>query len=95
MKKRIYLRVAKCKTGLSVRAENSPNYHPIKFKVFHPTVLIALDLDIPDKEFDAARILLEAKIQETEPAVEIKQIVEEHKPENGTDDQGSEETDQE
>ncbi len=77
MKKRIYLRVGKCKTGLSVRVENNPNYHPIKLGEYLPTIIIALDLDIPDKEFDAARILLEAKIKETKPAVEIEQVVEE------------------
>ncbi len=82
MKKRIYLRVGKCKTGLSIRVENNPNFHPIKLGEYLPTVLIALDLDIPDKEFDAARILLKAKIEETKPAVEIEQVKEEEKTEN-------------
>ena len=83
MKKRIYLRVAKNKSGLSVRSESMPNYHPLRIKrEFLPTVLIALELDIPDKEFDAARILLEAKIKETIPAVEIEQVMGEKKNEN-------------
>ena len=75
MKKRVYLRVAKNQSGLSVRLESIPNYHPIRVKRdFLPTVLIALELDIPDKEFDVARILLEAKIEETNPAVKIEQV---------------------
>ena len=79
-----------------VKSENKPNYSPIKFGEYLPTVLVALDLEIPDKEFDAARILLEAKIQGTEPAVEVKQVIEEkeEESENGTDDQGSEKADQ-
>ena len=40
------------------------------------TVLMALDLNIPDKEFDAVRIHLEADITHTEPAVEIRQVEE-------------------
>ena len=74
MKGKIYLRIAKLKKGFLVRADKTPNHQPIKFGEYRPTVLIALDLDIPDKEFEASRILLEAKIQETEPAVEIKQV---------------------
>ena len=74
MKKRVYLRVAKCKTGLSVKVENNPNYQSIRIKEYLPTVLIALDLNIPDKEFDKARILLEANIKESIPAVEIEQV---------------------
>lgn len=92
MRARVYLRIAKCRKGFIVRANQSPNPHPIKFGEYRPTVSIALDLDIPDKEFDAARILLEAKIKETKPAVEIKQVMEEET-EDGTDDQGSKEAD--
>ena len=85
MRKRIYLRVAKCKTGMSVKVENNPNHQAIRIKNYLPTILIALDLEIPDKEFDAARILLEAKIKETIPAVEIEQVG--IKPEDQSKDQ--------
>ncbi len=77
MKKRIYIRVAKHNTGFMVKADKKPKREPLRasdYAEYRPTVLIALDLDIPDKEFDAARILLEAKIQETIPAVDIGQV---------------------
>lgn len=77
MKKRIYLRIAKYANGFMVKADKSPIQEPLRssnYTKYRPTVLIALDLDIPDKEFDAARILLEAKIKETKPCVEIKQV---------------------
>ncbi len=81
MKARIYLRFAKCKEGFLVRVDKSPNLNPVRHGGYKPTVSIALDLDIPDKEFDSTRILLEAKIKETIPAVEIKQVeTEEEKP---------------
>jgi len=74
MKQRIYIRIGKTKRNYIIRAEKNPNHEPLKFGGFLPTVLIALDLDIPDKEFDSARILLQAKIKETVPAVEIEQV---------------------
>ena len=77
MKKRIYLRIAKYSTGFMVKADKSPKQEPLRsssYSKHQPTVLIALDLEIPDKEFDAARILLKAKIKETKPCVEIKQV---------------------
>jgi len=85
MKARIYLRIAKCKKGFLLRADKSPNHEPIKFGEYRPTVLIALDLDIPNKEFDNSRILLEAKIKETKSCVEIKQVETEGELENKKD----------
>ena len=77
MKRRIYLRIAKHRTGFMVKADKLPIQEPLRANnnsEYRPTVLIALDLEIPDKEFDVARILLEAKIKETIPVVEIEQV---------------------
>jgi len=79
MRKRIYLRISNYGKG-KVIAGLRPNYEPLSNgyppadRVYYPTVMVALDLDIPEKEFDVARILLQAKISETKPAVEIKQV---------------------
>jgi len=78
MKQRIYLRVAKTNKTPKVSASLKPNFTPIDngryMKKHYPTVLIGLDIDIPDSEFESTRILLDAKIKETTPCVEIKQI---------------------
>ena len=80
MKTRVYLRVAKKKSGktkvtVSTRALHGALEEGNYLKTPLPTVLIALDLTIPDKEFDAARIQLEANIAKTTPAVQVKQVV--------------------
>lgn len=82
MKTRIYLRVAKTEKKPKVAATLFPTNESLtngsKYNLkYYPTVLVALDLDIPDKEFDTVRILLDAKIKEVKPAVEIKQVIEE------------------
>ena len=77
MKIRVYLRIGKSKKGCKVVASNRPNFNALDTgynSPAYPTIQIALDLDIPDKEFDKSRILLEAKIKSTEPCVEIKQV---------------------
>ena len=82
MKTRIYLRLGKSKKGCKVVASTKPNFQALdngtqynhKSNIAYPTIQIALDLDIPDKEFDKARVLLDAKIKSTEPCVEIKQV---------------------
>ena len=80
MKKRIYLKIGRNGSSIKVKAMLKPNYEPLfkGTKHYQPkylsTVVIALDIDIDDKEFDSARILLEARIESAEPAVEIHQI---------------------
>lgn len=80
MKQRIYLRVGKVGTGkVKIDATIKPNYESLFVgstysKRYISTVTVALDIDIPDKEFEATRILLESKIQETIPAVHINQV---------------------
>ena len=77
MKYRVYLRISK--KGL-VRASTRPNYQALPGNDYskpQPTVSIALDLDIDDKEFEATRILLEKKIANLKPAVEVKEATEE------------------
>lgn len=79
MKDRIYLRVAKNRSKFKVAASSKPVREPLfkgsySSKEFLPTVLIGLDLDIPDREFEATRIMLEANIQHAEAAVELRQV---------------------
>lgn len=78
MKQRIYLRIAKTNKTVKVVASLKPSFAPIEgskyLKTHYPTVLVGIDLEIPDSEFEASRILLDAKIKETKPCVEIKQI---------------------
>lgn len=83
MKTRIYLRIGKQSQGKpKVAVSLTPNREALTRTSYSkealPTILIGLDLDIPDKEFEATRVLLEAKIKETQPAIEIKQIIEEN-----------------
>ena len=73
----MFIRVAKTKKGFLVSATRNPNYEPLKNSSngnYNPTVQFGLNLDIPDNEFDASRILLEAQIRNTNPAVEIHQL---------------------
>lgn len=73
-KYRIYLRVSE--KG-HVDAGKRPNLHPLpiaKYQKPLPTVLIALDLDIPKEQFEATRILLDKKIEQSKPAVEISEV---------------------
>ena len=80
MKTRIYIRIAKGKQGFFVSANKKPVFTPLASSngygrpVYKPTVQFALDINIPDSEFDASRILLAAKIKETVAAVDIKQV---------------------
>ena len=79
MKIRCYLRIGKTERKYKVDVSTKPNnaaltkYH-VNGEVPIPTVLVALDLIIPDLEFDSARILLTANIEKSIPAAEIKQI---------------------
>lgn len=74
------MRVAKgkhlgtCKVAASNKPMLEPLYKTIGYnqKQYVPTVSIALDLDIPDEEFEATRILLEHKLEKSVPAVELK-----------------------
>lgn len=79
MRTRIYLRIAKSQRGrVTVKAGTKPNYAPMESNTYnhtyHPTVMVALDLEIPDSEFSAARILLAQKVAQAKPAVEIKEV---------------------
>lgn len=78
MKTRIYLRIGKTKRGAIVKASTKPSSEAVYTgsynKKYLPTVLVAVDLIVPDKEFDSARILLQAEITKTTPACSIKQV---------------------
>jgi len=72
-KHRIYLRITQ--RGL-VKASTKPNYYSLpddKYSKPQPTLLFAIDLDIDEKEFESTRILLEAKINNPKPAIEIRE----------------------
>ena len=81
MKCRVYLRVGKKKgkhyDNVLFVASKTPNYSALETQSSSgkciPTVLIALDLDIPDDQFEATRILLEQKIKAVAPCIEIKE----------------------
>jgi len=79
MKQKIYLRIGKGNKGHRVAASTKPNLTPLvtgtNYRAkYMPTIQVALLIDIPDKEFDTSRILLEAKIESAEPAIEIRQV---------------------
>ena len=76
---RVYLRISK---GGRVEASKRPKFQSFdklgyKGKRYSPTIIIALDLEIDGKEFDAAKILLKQKIEASKPCVEIRQVVNE------------------
>lgn len=77
MKKRIYLRIGDGTRSWKVHASTKPQLTPLRKNSYTneyvPTVCVALDLEIPDSEFSASRLLLEAKIEKTIPALNIEQ----------------------
>lgn len=79
MKGRVYLRIAKDKGHLKFASSTKPKHDALKSGSLNnekvlPTILIALDVDVPDREFDATRILLETNVETYEPAVQVRQI---------------------
>jgi len=80
MKTRVYLRIGQSEGGkVKFAVSSNPNNESLSIgsynsKRYVPTVLIALDLTIDDREFNQPRIFLEADIQHTEPAAEIRQV---------------------
>jgi hypothetical protein len=79
MKARIYLRLARGgRKGFKVSASENPDFEPLKTGGrYLPTVCFALDVDLEDREFSAARNLLEIQIRHAEPAVEVREVEEE------------------
>jgi len=76
-KYRIYIRINDKGT---VTAGKRPKFKPLPDNSYskpRPTILIALDLDIPKEQFEATRILLEKKIEKSQPAIEITEMNEE------------------
>lgn len=80
MRLRVYLRVAKSnrEPGYRVLASAKPNYKPLYAaegtfrEMALPTAAFALDLDIPDEEFERAeQVLAEILVEHIEPAVEV------------------------
>jgi hypothetical protein len=67
---RVYLRIS---NGGRVIASPKPNWKPMRTSngIYLPTIQIALDLKIDEKEFDGARILLEQNIERSQPAVNV------------------------
>lgn len=81
MRGRIYLRIGKVGSRFRVDAGTKPKYDSLYTGTGNynkqpiPTVLVALDLDIDDREFDAIRVLLETRIEHPEPAIHIRQVL--------------------
>ena len=81
MKVPVYLMIGKTPKGPRIVAKMKPNYKPFDNGVspkysnpkYYPTIIIKLNLDIPDSEFFAAKRQLDIKIEESTPAIEIKQ----------------------
>ena len=85
MKFRVYLRVAKTsktskgKQYFRTSSHSRPNYSALfkegyQSKQYYPTVLIALDLDIPDKAFQATEVALKLTEGQIEPAIEASGV---------------------
>lgn len=78
MKQRIYLQIAKDGSKVKVECSLKPKFKSL-LKVYSkiplPTIQIALDLDIADKEFDKSRVVLALTVKSSEPCVNIKQVV--------------------
>jgi hypothetical protein len=78
MKTRIYLRIAKNNSKIKVAISTRPNYESLgngykgKYYKAYPTLLIALDINIDDKEFLSTNKLLDLKITSIKSAIEIK-----------------------
>lgn len=80
MKKKIYLRIADPKISSMVQASNKKNLHPLancdsygsKYKKYYPTVLICLNVEIPDALFKEAQVELDVNVEKAKAAAEIK-----------------------
>ena len=69
---RVYLRMSE---NGRVTASRKPNFEALETpRYIQPTIQIALDLFIDEKEFHATRILLEQKITNSKPCVESRQV---------------------
>lgn len=78
MKQRIYLQIAKDGNKGKVECSLKPKYKSLMkgyTKTPLPTIQIALDLDIADKEFDKSRVVLALTVKSSEPCVNIKQVI--------------------
>jgi len=80
MKTTIYIRIAKNrKEQTSVAASKRPCFEPLRaLKGFNkyraiPTIFFAINVDIPDAEFEKAGQLLELKINSFKQCVDVKE----------------------
>jgi hypothetical protein len=80
MKIKAYLKVAKTPKGFKFEIKRKPCYKALNNgegrymnTKYYPTVLVKINLDISDKEFDAAKNELDLKIESATPAIEISQ----------------------
>lgn len=81
MKEKIYLRIAKTKSGYLYKVDKKKNNKAIEasnyYSTAHPTIILSLNLDIADKLFEEALAELDLKVEEAENATEIKITTEE------------------
>lgn len=76
MKEKVYLRIAKTKKGYRYAVDKKKNHKPFDNgyadKTYFPTIIVALNLEIPDNFFDKASAELDLKIEDLETATDIK-----------------------
>ena len=75
---KVYLRIGKTKTGYKVSATNRPNHGALdvgvtgaNLKKHIPTILMELELKIPDNAFEIAKSELELNIQNYKSAIQF------------------------
>jgi hypothetical protein len=81
----IYIRIAKKESyrtqSFSVSASpkklNSPIYKDTYSKKPLPTLQFKINVEIDDKEFDEVKKILELKLENLEPAIELKEEIKE------------------
>lgn len=76
MKGKVYLRIAKSKSGYRYAIDRKKNNKPLNNgyyrKTYFPTITIALNLDINDKLFEQAQAEIDLKIADAMINSEIK-----------------------
>lgn len=76
MKQKIYLRIAKTNSGYSYKVDKKKNHKPMDDgyykKTYFPTIVVGLNLEIPDRFFKEALAELDLKVENLEVASEIE-----------------------
>ncbi|GBR73139.1 hypothetical protein NO1_0571 [Candidatus Termititenax aidoneus] len=80
MKDKFYLRIGKKEKGFVVKASARPIYESLSTNPYAgtplPTVLVCLEIDIPDERFAAIELKL-PEIKDAKECLEIKEVSDE------------------